>query len=74
MSAGADPVVIVSAARTAIGSFNGALAAVPAHELGATVIKEVLKRAAVAPEDVSEVVFGHVLSGGGASESSRRTF
>ncbi|XP_055982021.1 acetyl-CoA acetyltransferase, cytosolic [Sorex fumeus] len=64
MSAGADPVVIVSAARTAIGSFNGVLATVPVHELGATVIREVLKRAAVAPEDVSEVIFGHVLAGG----------
>ncbi|XP_055982022.1 acetyl-CoA acetyltransferase, cytosolic-like [Sorex fumeus] len=64
MSAGADPVVIVSAARTAIGSFNGVLATVPVHELGATVIREVLKRAAVAPEDVSEVIFGHVLPGG----------
>ncbi|XP_077910629.1 acetyl-CoA acetyltransferase, cytosolic isoform X2 [Halichoerus grypus] len=64
MSAGSDPVVIVSAARTAIGSFNGALATVPAHDLGATVIKEVLKRAAVAPEEVSEVIFGHVLAAG----------
>ncbi|XP_054577714.1 acetyl-CoA acetyltransferase, cytosolic isoform X2 [Eptesicus fuscus] len=64
MSAGSDPVVIVSAARTAIGSFNGALSTVPVHDLGSTVIKEVLKRAAVAPEEVSEVVFGHVLAAG----------
>ncbi|XP_043858654.1 acetyl-CoA acetyltransferase, cytosolic [Dromiciops gliroides] len=64
MSAGSDPVVIVSAARTAIGSFNGALSIVPVHELGSTVIKEVLKRASVTPEDVSEVIFGHVLSAG----------
>ncbi|CAK6446476.1 unnamed protein product [Pipistrellus nathusii] len=64
MSAGADPVVIVSAARTAIGSFNGALSTVPAHDLGSTVIKEALKRAAVAPEEVSEVVFGQVLAAG----------
>ncbi|XP_043855265.1 acetyl-CoA acetyltransferase, cytosolic [Dromiciops gliroides] len=64
MSAGSDPVVIVSAARTAIGSFNGALSTVPVHELGSTVIKEVLKRASVTPEDVSEVIFGHVLSAG----------
>ncbi|KAK1337890.1 hypothetical protein QTO34_000991 [Cnephaeus nilssonii] len=64
MSAGSDPVVIVSAARTAIGSFNGALSTVPVHDLGSTVIKEALKRAAVAPEEVSEVVFGHVLAAG----------
>ncbi|XP_036914155.1 acetyl-CoA acetyltransferase, cytosolic [Sturnira hondurensis] len=64
MSADSDPVVIVSAARTAIGSFNGALSTVPVHELGSTVIKEVLKRAAVAPEEVSEVIFGHVLAAG----------
>ncbi|XP_059032602.1 acetyl-CoA acetyltransferase, cytosolic isoform X2 [Mustela lutreola] len=64
MSASSDPVVIVSAARTAIGSFNGALAAVPVRDLGSAVIKEVLKRAAVAPEEVSEVIFGHVLAAG----------
>ncbi|KAM7135002.1 acetyl-CoA acetyltransferase, cytosolic [Molossus nigricans] len=64
MNAGSDPVVIVSAARTAIGSFNGALSTVPVHDLGSAVIKEVLKRAAVAPEEVSEVVFGHVLTAG----------
>ncbi|XP_001371397.1 acetyl-CoA acetyltransferase, cytosolic [Monodelphis domestica] len=64
MSTGLDPVVIVSAARTAIGSFNGSLSTVPVHELGSVVIKEVLKRASVAPEDVSEVIFGHVLSAG----------
>ncbi|XP_038382407.1 acetyl-CoA acetyltransferase, cytosolic-like [Canis lupus familiaris] len=64
MSAGSDPVVIVSAARTPIGSFNGALATVPAHDLGSSVIKEVLRRAAVAPEEVSEVIFGHVLAAG----------
>lgn len=64
MNAGSDPVVIVSAARTAIGSFNGALSTVPVHDLGSAVIKEVLKRATLAPEDVSEVIFGHVLSAG----------
>lgn len=64
MSADSDPVVIVSAARTIIGSFNGALSTVPVHDLGSTVIREVLKRAAVAPEEVSEVIFGHVLAAG----------
>ncbi|XP_033723823.1 acetyl-CoA acetyltransferase, cytosolic isoform X2 [Tursiops truncatus] len=64
MSADSDPVVIVSAARTIIGSFNGALSTVPVYDLGSTVIREVLKRAAVAPEEVSEVIFGHVLAAG----------
>uniref|UniRef100_A0A8D1K3C4 Thiolase N-terminal domain-containing protein n=1 Tax=Sus scrofa TaxID=9823 RepID=A0A8D1K3C4_PIG len=64
MSAGSDPVVIVSAARTVIGSFNGALSTVPVHDLGSTVIREVLKRANVDPKEVSEVIFGHVLTAG----------
>ncbi|XP_045698698.1 acetyl-CoA acetyltransferase, cytosolic [Phyllostomus hastatus] len=72
MSADSDPVVIVSAARTAIGSFNGALSTVPVHELGSTVIREVLKRAAVAPEEVSEVIFGHVLAAGCGQNPTRQ--
>ncbi|KAM6180531.1 acetyl-CoA acetyltransferase, cytosolic [Erethizon dorsatum] len=72
MSAGLDPVVIVSAARTAIGSFNGALSTVPVHDLGSAVIKEVLKRATLAPEDVSEVIFGHVLSAGSGQNPVRQ--
>uniref|UniRef100_A0A8C6DIN4 Uncharacterized protein n=1 Tax=Moschus moschiferus TaxID=68415 RepID=A0A8C6DIN4_MOSMO len=64
MSADLDPVVLVSAARTIIGSFNGALSTDPVHDLGSTVIREVLKRATVAPEEVSEVIFGHILAVG----------
>lgn len=64
MSADLDPVVLVLAACTIIGSFSGALSTVPVHDLGSTVIREVLKRAAVAPEEVSEVIFGHVLAAG----------
>jgi acetyl-CoA C-acetyltransferase len=55
-------VVIVSAVRTAIGSFLGSLASLPAHELGRVVITEALKRAGVAPEDVDEVALGQVLT------------
>jgi acetyl-CoA C-acetyltransferase len=55
-------IVIASAARTAVGSFMGAFAATPAHELGAVVIKEALRRAGVDPADVSEVVLGQVLT------------
>src|SRR6185295_1221204 len=55
-------IVIVSAARTAVGSFNGAFAAVPAHELGRTAITAALQRAKVDPKEVSEVVLGQVLT------------
>ncbi|CAG2197282.1 ACAT [Mytilus edulis] len=53
-------VVIVSSCRTAIGSFLGAFSNVPAHELGASCIKDVLTRGKVLPEDVSEVILGQV--------------
>jgi acetyl-CoA C-acetyltransferase len=55
-------IVIVSAARTPVGSFNGAFAAVPAHELGKTAITAALQRAKVDAKDVSEVVLGQVLT------------
>ena len=55
-------VVIVSAARTPVGSFNGALAALPAHELGRVAIQAALARADVAGKDVSEVVMGQILT------------
>lgn len=57
-------VVIVSAARTAIGAFNGALSSKPAHELGAVAIKAALERATVAPQDVEEVILGQILAAG----------
>lgn len=57
--------VIVSAVRTAIGRQGGALAGVPAHVLGAEVIKEAVKRANINPEMIDDVIFGNVLSGGG---------
>lgn len=57
----------LSSSHSVIGSFNGALSTVPVHDLGTTVIKEVLQRAKVAPEEVSEVIFGHVLTAGKSS-------
>jgi acetyl-CoA C-acetyltransferase len=54
--------VIVAAARTAIGKFGGSLAKIPASELGAIVIKEVLARAGVKPDQVDEVIMGQVLT------------
>ncbi|XP_068199042.1 acetyl-CoA acetyltransferase, cytosolic [Antennarius striatus] len=67
-----EPVVIVSAARTPIGSFNGALSTVPLRDLGAAVIKAVLERAKVKPEDVSEVIMGHVLTAGHGQNPARQ--
>lgn len=67
-----ENVVIVAAARTAIGNFGGALADVPAHKLGAAVINEVIKRAGVAPEAVSEVIFGQVLTAGAGQNPARQ--
>ncbi len=57
-------VVIVGAARTAIGTFGGTLKDVPARTLGATVIKEAISRAGIKPEQVEEVIMGDVLQGG----------
>lgn len=65
-------VVIASAVRTAIGSFNGALASLSAIELGAIVIREALKRAKVAPESVDEVIFGNVLQAGLGQNPARQ--
>ncbi|CAK0762992.1 acetyl-CoA acetyltransferase [Azospirillaceae bacterium] len=55
-------VVIAGAARTAIGTFNGALSSVPAHVLGEAVIRELLKRAKVEPAEVTEVILGQILT------------
>ncbi|ATU90362.1 acetyl-CoA C-acetyltransferase [Phyllobacterium zundukense] len=65
-------IVIVSAARTPVGSFNGAFANVPAHELGAAVIKEVLNRAGVDSADVDEVIMGQVLGAGEGQNPARQ--
>ncbi|WP_408010404.1 thiolase family protein [Pseudalkalibacillus sp. A8] len=57
--------VIVSAVRTAIGRQGGTLATIPAHVLGAEVIKEAVRRAGVSPDVIEDVILGNVLSGGG---------
>lgn len=57
-------VVIVSACRTPIGSFGGSLKSVSAADLGAITVKEAIKRAGIAPEQVEEVVYGNVLQAG----------
>jgi acetyl-CoA C-acetyltransferase len=65
-------IVIVSAARTAVGSFNGAFAGVPAHDLGAAVIKAALERAKVAPAEVNEVILGQVLGAAQGQNPARQ--
>lgn len=65
-------VVIVSAARTPVGSFLGPLSTVPAYDLGATAISAALHRAAIAPEDVNEVILGQVLTAGAGQNPARR--
>ncbi|KAK7073000.1 Acetyl-CoA acetyltransferase, cytosolic [Halocaridina rubra] len=64
--------VIVSAVRTPIGSFNGVLSSLHAHELGSLVIREALARAAIPPEDITEVIFGQVLTGGEGQNPARQ--
>lgn len=66
-------VVIVSAVRTALGSFGGALKTVPAVDLGATVIKEALNRAGVKPEAVEEVIMGNVIQAGLGQNPARQS-
>ncbi|MDE3078541.1 MAG: acetyl-CoA C-acetyltransferase [Paracoccaceae bacterium] len=65
-------VVIVSAARTAVGSFNGAFANTPAHELGATVLAEVAARAGVDTSEISETILGQVLTAGQGQNPARQ--
>jgi len=65
-------IVIASAARTAVGSFNGAFANVPAHDLGAAAIKGVLERAGVAPDEVDEVILGQILTAGQGQNPARQ--
>jgi acetyl-CoA C-acetyltransferase len=67
-----DDIVIVSAARTAVGAFNGALSSLPAHELGKVAIQEALKRAGVEGAKVSEVIMGQILTAGQGQNPARQ--
>src|SRR3954452_14179314 len=66
-----DDIVIVSAARTPVGAFNGALGSLPAHELGKVAIAEALKRAGTEPGAVSEVIMGQILTAGQGQNPAR---
>jgi acetyl-CoA C-acetyltransferase len=66
-------IVIAAAARTAIGKFGGSLAKVPAPELGAVVIRELLARGKIKPDQVSEVILGQVLTAGSGQNPARQS-
>jgi acetyl-CoA C-acetyltransferase len=68
-----EDIVIVAAGRTALGTFGGALAAIPASELGATVIKGLLERSGLKPEQINEVILGQVLTAGVGQNPARQT-
>ncbi len=65
-------VVIVAAGRTAIGSFLGTLANIPAAELGTIVVKGLLQKSGIKPEQVDELIFGHILSAGCGQGTARQ--
>jgi len=67
-----DTIVIAGAARTPVGSFNGALSSLPAHALGQVAIEAALERAKVKPEDVSEVILGQILTAGEGQNPARQ--
>jgi acetyl-CoA C-acetyltransferase len=67
-----DDIVIVSAARTPVGAFNGAFANVPAHDLGKVAIKAAMARAGVEGERVSEVILGQILTAGQGQNPARQ--
>ena len=68
-----EDVVIVSAARTAVGKFGGTIAKVSAPDLGATVIRALLARSGVSPELINEVILGQVLTAGGGQNPARQS-
>jgi acetyl-CoA C-acetyltransferase len=67
-----DDIVIVGAARTPVGAFNGAFGNLPAHELGRTAIKAALERAGVEGRQVSEVILGQILTAGEGQNPARQ--
>jgi len=67
-----EDIVIVAAARTAVGKFGGSLAKIPATELGAIVIAEVLKRSGLQAEQIGEVIMGQVLAAGAGQNPARQ--
>src|SRR5689334_3647482 len=67
-----DPIVIVGAARTPMGGFQGELSPLSASDLGAVAIKAAVERAGIKPEDVQEVIMGNVLPAGQGQAPARQ--
>ncbi len=67
-----DDVVIVAAARTPVGSFNGALGGLAAHELGNVALRAAIERAELSAEEVDEVILGQVLAAGEGQNPARQ--
>jgi acetyl-CoA C-acetyltransferase len=67
-----EDIVIVSAARTPVGSFNGVFAATPAHVLGTIALKAAIARAGLSPEDIDEVILGQVLTAAEGQNPARQ--
>jgi acetyl-CoA C-acetyltransferase len=67
-----ENIVIVEAGRTAVGNFGGSIASLPAAELGAAVIKALVSRSGIAPDQVDEVILGQVLTGGTGQNPARQ--
>jgi acetyl-CoA C-acetyltransferase len=65
-------IVIASAARTPVGSFNGAFTALPAHALGTVAMQAAMQRAGVKPEEVDEVILGQILTAGAGQNPARQ--
>jgi acetyl-CoA C-acetyltransferase len=72
MASSESQVVIVSAARTPVGSFNGALSSLSAHALGAVALKAAMERAKVDPKEVDEVILGQILTAGQGQNPARQ--
>ena len=73
MNLGQKNIVITSAVRTAIGTFNGSLKQMQGHELGAIVVKESLKKSKLKSNDVDELIMGQVLTGACGQNPARQT-
>lgn len=67
-----EDIVIVSAARTPVGNFNGSFAAMPAHELGKVAVQAAMERAGLEPGQVDEVILGQILAAGEGQNPARQ--
>ncbi len=73
MNSNKKNIVITSAVRTAVGTFNGSLKNMQGHELGSVVVKEAIKRSKIKTDEVDELVMGQVLTGGTGQNPARQT-